>query len=314
MITRTSDDHILHLRDGRSLGYREFGDPDGLPVFLFHGIPGSRLGARVIADQAARHGLRVIGTDRPGIGLSTFQRGRTFLDWPADLKEIADALELDQFAVIGNSGGSAYVMACAHRMPERLTFAGIISGMGPVDVPRWQEELRLPRVRRILIAIGRRSPYLACRMAGPVLQREIDPARAGALERIKSEMSAADRRLLDQPDVAHVVLEDAAEALAQGALGVTWDLLLYTRPWGFKLRDIKFPIHLWHGDDDITVPPIFGQTMAERVPHSRATFWPDEGHLMAISRAEEIIETIKATVSKDSIFSSEQPRLAAALE
>ncbi len=239
----------------------------------------------------------MIGVDRPGIGLSTFQPGRSFLDWPADVTAIADALELDRFGVVGNSGGSAYVSACALCLPERLAFAGIISGMGPIDVPRWQEELKLPRVRRILISIGRRSPNLACRVAGPVLQREIDPARPGTLERMKSIMAAADQFLLDQPDVARTVLEDAAEALVQGSLGVAWDLLLYTRPWGFRLRDITVPIHLWHGEADITVPPIFGRAMAERLPRCLATFWPGEGHLMAISRAGEIIDAIVSTVS-----------------
>ncbi|MGA7671895.1 MAG: alpha/beta hydrolase [Nitrolancea sp.] len=296
MITTTSADHALRLRDGRSLGYQEYGDPDGFPVFLFHGIPGSRRGASVIDHEAARGGVRVIGVDRPGIGLSTFQPGRSFLDWPADITAVADALNLVRFGVVGNSGGSAYVAACALCIPERLAFAGIISGMGPIDVPRWQEELRLPRVRRILIAIGRHSPYLACRVAGPVLQREIDPARPGTLERMKSIMASADQFLLDQPEVARTVLEDAAEALVQGSLGVAWDLLLYTRPWGFRLRDVAIPIHLWHGEADITVPPIFGRAMAQRLPHCLATYWPGEGHLMAISRAGEIIDAIGATV------------------
>ena len=301
MTIRTSPDHVLHLRDGRTLGYREFGDPNGFPVFLFHGIPGSRRGAGVIDDEAARGRVRVIGVDRPGIGLSTFQPGRTFLDWPADVSAIADRLELERFGVVGNSGGSAYVAACAVRIPERLAFAGIISGMGPVDVPRWQEELKLPRIRRILIALGRRSPYLACRLAGPVLQREIDPARPGTLERMKVIMAQADQLLLDQPDVAQAVLEDAAEALVQGPIGVTWDLLLYTRPWGFQLRDAHVPIHLWHGEADITVPPIFGRTMADRLPHCMATFWPGEGHLMSISRAGEIIDAIVSAVSAEPV-------------
>jgi len=31
------------LQDGRSLGFAEYGDPDGKPVFYFHGHPSSRL-------------------------------------------------------------------------------------------------------------------------------------------------------------------------------------------------------------------------------------------------------------------------------
>ncbi len=34
------DDNVLQLADGRQLGYAEYGDPEGYPVFLFHGNPG----------------------------------------------------------------------------------------------------------------------------------------------------------------------------------------------------------------------------------------------------------------------------------
>jgi pimeloyl-ACP methyl ester carboxylesterase len=35
-------DQQMKLRDGRRLGYDEYGHPDGKPVFFFHGFPGSR--------------------------------------------------------------------------------------------------------------------------------------------------------------------------------------------------------------------------------------------------------------------------------
>jgi pimeloyl-ACP methyl ester carboxylesterase len=64
--------HSLYLRDGRRLGYAEYGDPQGLPVFFFHGTPGSRFecGHADIADDFRRAGARLIAPDRPGIGLS----------------------------------------------------------------------------------------------------------------------------------------------------------------------------------------------------------------------------------------------------
>ena len=33
----------IKLKDGRSLGYAEYGSPDGKPIFYFHGFPGSRI-------------------------------------------------------------------------------------------------------------------------------------------------------------------------------------------------------------------------------------------------------------------------------
>src|SRR6185312_14103979 len=175
--TTSPDDRTIRLADGRVLGYREFGNPAGHPVFLFHGIPGSRCGAALVTDMVLQRGLRVIGVDRPGMGLSTFQPNRTFLDWPPDVLALADGLGLDQFGVVGNSGGAAYVAACAARFPERLSFSGIISGMGPMDFPEGLNRLALTRTERALVRLAQSSPRLACRIAAPILAREIDPIR-----------------------------------------------------------------------------------------------------------------------------------------
>jgi pimeloyl-ACP methyl ester carboxylesterase len=75
-----SEDGTLLLGDGRRLGYAWYGQPDGEPVFYFHGHPGSRLEARFARQAAAGAGLRVIALDRPGYGLSGFQPGRAITE------------------------------------------------------------------------------------------------------------------------------------------------------------------------------------------------------------------------------------------
>jgi len=70
----------IKLKDGRNLGYSEYGDPSGKPIFEFHGNPSSRLGS-ILFDEAARKlGIRIIGIDRPGMGLSDYKPGRKLLD------------------------------------------------------------------------------------------------------------------------------------------------------------------------------------------------------------------------------------------
>jgi pimeloyl-ACP methyl ester carboxylesterase len=95
----------LVLRDGRRLGYAQYGQPDGEPIVYFHGHPGSRLEARLAHEPAAAPGLRVIALDRPGYGLSDFLPGRAITDWPADVTAAADALGIGRFSVAGASGG-----------------------------------------------------------------------------------------------------------------------------------------------------------------------------------------------------------------
>jgi hypothetical protein len=116
---------ILQLRDGRTLGFAEYGVRSPKVLFYFHGYPGSRVEARLLAEPAERLGIRLIEIDRPGMGLSTFKLGRRFSDWPADVAELADDLGIDRFSLIGCSGGAPYAIAwssgngCGIRLPPQ---------------------------------------------------------------------------------------------------------------------------------------------------------------------------------------------------
>src|SRR5262245_52528836 len=95
----------ITLSDGRTLAYAEYGAPRGSPVFHFHGTPGSRLQGRLLDAAAVAANVRLICPDRPGFGESDFLKKRRFLDWARDVRELADHLGIDRFAVSGLSGG-----------------------------------------------------------------------------------------------------------------------------------------------------------------------------------------------------------------
>jgi pimeloyl-ACP methyl ester carboxylesterase len=77
-------------------------------------------------------------------------------------------------------------------------------------------------------------------------------------------------------------------------LSLKWpatDAILYNRPWGFHLKDIYIPVHLWPREKDRIVPPEMGRYPAQTIPNCRSTFYPDEGHSSIIlNRIEEIWE------------------------
>lgn len=77
---------------------------------------------------------RFIVPDRPGLGLSDFLAGRTIRGWAEDARELADALELPSFAVLGVSGGGPYAAACAHELPDRVSRVAMVSGLAPFQV------------------------------------------------------------------------------------------------------------------------------------------------------------------------------------
>ena len=85
MVESNKEDQIFELKDGRKLGYAEYGDLNGKPIFHFHGHPGSRLEGRLFGEKPKKHGVHAITVDRPGIGLSDFKPNRKLLDWPDDI-------------------------------------------------------------------------------------------------------------------------------------------------------------------------------------------------------------------------------------
>ena len=93
------------LPDGRHLGFAEYGDPGGRPVFHFHGSGGSRLDRPVHESILQEAGIRFISVDRPGHGQSYFQRNRRLVDWPKDVSQLADSLRLHDFYVEDWSAG-----------------------------------------------------------------------------------------------------------------------------------------------------------------------------------------------------------------
>ncbi len=129
------ENNILILPDGRRLGYAEYGDPEGWPLMFFHGTPGSRVMARFAAPKAREMGVRLIAPERPGFGLSDFKPQRQLLDWAEDVRELAEVLNLERFAVAGVSGGGPYVAACAWKMPARLSRRRDHQRFGPVGPP-----------------------------------------------------------------------------------------------------------------------------------------------------------------------------------
>ncbi len=286
---RTICDVVATLPDGRRLGYAAYGDPGGRPLFAFHGTPGARTMIRIIDAEARRLGVRIIAPDRPGFGLSDFQPRRRLLDWPDDVRALADRLGLERFAVAGVSGGGPYALACAHRIPERLTAVGVVSAIGPVAESGLKAALtHTPMAALVLL---QRAPRLIRAVTASVAfgVRHF-PERI--FESLLAVSSENDRRILHRPAVKGCLLEAFGEAFRLGAQGTGHEVVLFGQPWGFHLGEITVPVHLWHGEADEHVPVAMGRYMARQLPQCHATFMPDAGHYWIFDHQTELLQTL----------------------
>lgn len=86
-------------------------------------------------------------------------------------------------------------------------------------------------------------------------------------------------------------------ALAPGVAGWRDDDLAFTRPWGFELADIRVPVLLWQGVQDLMVPVAHGRWLAERIPGVEAHISEADGHLSIVEgRLPEILDWLRARV------------------
>jgi pimeloyl-ACP methyl ester carboxylesterase len=269
----------IRLHDGRLLAYDEWGRGGGFPVLGFLGTP---LSARAHLGEEAPEaaGVRLILVDRPGYGRSDFQPGRTLLDWPRDVAELAEGLGLDRFAVFGMSGGGPHAAACGYALADRVSAVGLVSSPAPVwDHP----ELRysLPPHRQPLVELVQQDREAAERALRDDCRRELEGVARAEDEADGSVEPALRERL------RAAALETTPEGYAQDLM------ILFVSAWGFHPDEIAVPTLIWHGDRDPAVPVAVADFFARSIPGSSLTVYPGDGHLLLWSHAEEILAALK---------------------
>lgn len=282
------DTHIHILKDGRKLAFADFGDPDGQPVFFFSEA-GTRLGRPPHDDLTEALGARLIAVDRPGIGISSPKEGFTLLDWPDDVAELALALGINRFAVIGVSYGGPYAAACGYALPDRVTDLALINSFAPLDAPGMQQTL--DGSERFYASIAQWTPALL-RPIVAGLRTFVQRDPSFVVQQMALQAPPPDQRTLEELAVRRVLINELSEVYRQGAAGYVRELTVHADSWGFTPAQIHVHTYLWHGEQDATVPAAMGRYLAQEIPDCDATFLPDHGHYLVYPYWKEILVTI----------------------
>lgn len=276
----------MTLADGREIYWREYGAADGVPIFYFHGTPGSALEGAVFEPAALRHGARVIALNRPGFGRSTFQPGRKVTDWPSDVGQVAEFLGLEKFSVLGWSGGGPHALVCSVPLSSQLLGVGLIAPQTSRVVfnrplEKWSAYVWMPVVRGLSLI-----PRFGEAMIGQA-------------------MALADRRRTrraDQDIYRKIFARSQANAQRQSSRGSIDDNSAILGDWGAtedeiaaELRELDppLPITIWQGAADSDVSVEGSKALAQLLPDCTLIYDPFASHLeIFLDQTESVIATL----------------------
>jgi pimeloyl-ACP methyl ester carboxylesterase len=275
----------LELRDGRTLGWREYGPPDGKPILRFQGTPGSRKSRHAHEESYVELDARVLVFDRPGYGDSTRLPGRGISVVADDAAELLDHAGLERVHTIGGSGGGPHVLAFAARHPERVRAATVVVGGAPMEDADVEGLIGLNQKAWYAAQDGWQELY---DLIAPI-RDEIVRDPLGQFRAIMDSAPESDRAVMQDPDWQRVLREDATEALRPGAEGWADEALTFCREWDFDPADVRCTVTWWHGEHDANAPISAVRRLLANMDGVDLRVWSDSGHLEPFRRHDEIL-------------------------
>ena len=270
----------ITMNDGRTVGFADYGSPGHTAVLWCHGGPGNRLEPLLVADEAARAGLRMIGIDRPGYGFSTPQPGRTIGGWTSDALAVLDRLGIDRCVVLGASTGGAYALALAAESPRVI---GAIACCAVSDM-RWAEGKAMNVCCHAFWNARDRED--ACRLAleafGPRGENLLPPLGPATGD-------PSDAALAATPGFVSAWTACVAEMFTSAGAGYVDDRLADAHGWGtFDVSRITCPVTVMHGTADRMIPVANAYHTASLVPGASVRVFEGLGHLSILTRTVEV--------------------------
>jgi pimeloyl-ACP methyl ester carboxylesterase len=277
-------DQTIRLSDGRPVGFADYGPPVATAVLWCHGGPGSRLEPAYLQSEAVAAGLRIVGIDRPGYGLSPPQSGRTIADWVPEALAVADHLGINTFVTVGTSTGGAYALALAALAPDRVL--GLVACCAVTDMrwPAGRATMSAPHAHAVWDAPDRAAALAAA----------VDAHGENGSKMLNGGMNSAlapsDIAVFQDPAWMKEAMSAFPSMFTYGLEGYTDDRLADGVGWtSFDIALIRCPVTVLHGGADRIVDPIHAQHTAAIVPNATLLVLDDLGHF---SIEREIVPAI----------------------
>jgi pimeloyl-ACP methyl ester carboxylesterase len=273
----------IKLGDGRSFGWHEWGNPKGTPILFCTGAAMSGyLGFGF--DTLSKLDLRLIAIDRPGLGLSAYDRNKSLATWAADVERLLKFISAQKAYAVGFSQGAPFALALAAR--GLVSAAAIVSGQDQLYHSSMRP-LLIPDVQQMLNTIEQDPDGFE--------QHVVETFTLEQMWNMVMGMNGErDRSVYESPAFTTAFRRALEDGFSQGTKGYARDLILALTNWGLEVETLRLPIDLWYGrlDTSPVHSPDFGVTLANRLPQATLHILDDEGGSLLWTRSHEILATL----------------------
>lgn len=258
--------------DGLRIYLQEHGPADGAPVLLIHGTSAWSGTWRDTQAELADAGLRVIALDLPPFGFSDrpdpagYDRGAQ----ARRILAVADALQLDRFALVGHSFGGGPTVEVALTEPDRVWALVLVAAALSLDSVDAE-----PGPAATIAEIGwLRELLVASTFTNPLLTRTgltaliHDPADASP-DRI-----ALYQAFFDVTGTTSAIGAWLPELMAPDPSARSLDPSAY--------QVLQLPALVVWGTEDTATPPAQGERLHGLLPRSELVWLDDVGHIPQI--------------------------------
>jgi pimeloyl-ACP methyl ester carboxylesterase len=220
-------------KNGNILSYAEYGDKNGFPILVQHGLIAS-IDDYDLFDRLLQRNTRLICIARPGYGASSPYLMKNFAEWAEIVSLLITDLNLTKFDVLGISSGAPYGYSLGIGFPDKVRNIFIFSG-----IPALYDA-----------AVLSHWPF-------PVIKKQ----SISDLEILAHQLFFSN---LTSNDLKNKDIEDS---MMNNCFGVAQDLRLRFLDWGFRLADVKEKVFMHHSKTDDSVPFQTAVRTAELLPN-----------------------------------------------
>lgn len=275
--------NITTLPGGRRFSWYDSGPETGIPVVFCTGAGMS--GSLGFGLSYLEHeNIRLITPDRPGLGDSSPDAGKSLKSFAADVTFLMQSLGYPRFRAAGFSQGAVYAMALA--CYADVSALALISG---------QDQFDYTATRALLSAdVIDMQTHARTQPDGFAAWVRDNITADWLMNFILNYSGETDLAVYQAADFLPAYRQCMAEAFSQGNEGYTQDLLLAMQAWGFTPEHITCPVTLWYGEKDTSTvhSPDGGKILAGRFPLAEHHLFAEEGGSLLWTQSQTILQAL----------------------